>query len=508
MTPHDWAQLSEWIDGGLSGEAKTEFEARLQREPELAEAARRLKTLADTARTLTPTPADTEAWKKTVPRSLPLGPILGVLLLLVAAGTGLLMHGPESASASGNDPTDGTTGGPTSPPPAAGNANSLTSTAPTDAPPADDMNRLTITDAGTTTERPPPSPDASVPVRDAGAPSPGATPMPFRPDASTPLVVAALVATAAQAGPPPTVHVNPGEPWLVHAPRSEVTVSPQGVADVRAFGPNMTRILSKEPATLRVTTSPSDGGTPVVVDLDVSAKRDPEFTIPLDVGSSRHIWAPGRVRFTVGSSATAQVTEDGDRLEVRGVQAGETSVEAWFSDGAHLTWPVRVTAKTDDQAINLRVGRQIMVSVPAGQKLRLEDPALARVQPIGNKQVLLVGMRPGTTSLITSEADGGTTSRRPVVVTGAPLDEEPASVETVSITPSPAQQGPWRVRQNRALRFTSTAHIARVRTATELVLTSLKDNAVLVRGAAPGRAVIEIGFDDGAEVAVTIVVDP
>lgn len=131
-----------------------------------------------------------------------------------------------------------------------------------------------------------------------------------------------------------------------------------------------------------------DGGVSAVVPLWVGQTR------LLGAGLSERTW---RTRWSVGDQTLVSVSERGD-LELRGERPGSTTLEVWFNDGSSRRWVVHVEPRGDGE-IRLGVGSQKVLSVAQVGKLTVSDAGVVRVKPIGNKQLLLVGVAEGVAML-------------------------------------------------------------------------------------------------------------
>ncbi|MBM4777307.1 MAG: hypothetical protein GQE15_06345 [Archangiaceae bacterium] len=412
MTENDWLLLSEWLDGTLGDEARATLEARFTTEPQLAQAARRLQALEAVAKAAAPTAADHTAW---APRrtSWPFGVLVALLLV---AGAALL--GRSSCAGSSSTIVD------------AGVAIAVrTETTleldrftPALPPGFDDAGRHTPVETALTME------PVAAPLHGTGKPIRGAPPMPLRADASVVVAASALLfaiaparpdaggfdagAAIVDAGAPdagllrPTLRLRRGDRYLMGA--AVTATQPAGVVRVSATG--FVWSLEAMAVGSTVLRLDRDGG---VSELEVTVVDEisQPHTVTLGVGVAKQILAPGRVRWSIGDAELVEVVERGPVLELRGKRAGATTLEAWFSEGEHRTWPVVVRAPSTE--LKLDVGRQRVLWISSGSTWKVTPPGLASGKVLG-ASLLLKGEVAGTGTLEFVDPSG--TSKSVVIV--------------------------------------------------------------------------------------------
>lgn len=411
MTENDWLLLSEWLDGSLGVEARERLEARFVSEPQLAEAARRLRALEVLAKSATPTGADRRAWapQRT---SWPFG-VLGLLLL--AAGAALLGRGSCGGTASALD---------------AGPAIAVRTETTLELDQHDTVLDPTFDDAGrhTPAETALTMEPGAAPPHGTTKPIRGAQPMPLRADASVVVAASALLfaiaparpdaggfdagAAIVDAGSPdagalrPTLRLRRGDRYLTGA--AVTATQPAGVVKVSATGV----VWSLEAMTVGSTVLrlDRDGGVFELEVIVVDEISQPH-TVMLGVGAAKQVLAPGRVRWSVGDTELVEVVERGPILELRGKHVGSTTLEAWFSEGEHRTWPVVVRAPSTE--LRLEVGRQRVLWISSGSTWKVTPPGLASGKVLG-ASLLLKGEVAGTGTLEFVDPSG--TSKSVVMV--------------------------------------------------------------------------------------------
>ncbi|MBS2029277.1 MAG: protein kinase [Deltaproteobacteria bacterium] len=152
--------------------------------------------------------------------------------------------------------------------------------------------------------------------------------------------------------------------------------------------------------------------------VDASAMRaEPmpaDGTIRVTAGVVKRLWIPGLARVAVGDSEISDVSVAGENvLEIVGKRAGHTSVVA-TSGTETKRWELEVApAGPTRSTLKLRVGNQEVIDTVGTEKLAIGDPDIADIKPIGERQVLVVGMKAGSTELTIWEVGGG---RRQVAI--------------------------------------------------------------------------------------------
>ncbi|MER2563203.1 MAG: hypothetical protein ABTQ32_20915 [Myxococcaceae bacterium] len=428
MTENDWLLLSEWVDGTLTAEARAAFELRLGSEPALAEAARRLQTLDAVAKHATPTEADRSAW---APRraSWP----FGVLALVLLAGTALLGRGscgePVRTSIDAG---------------VAMAVRTVTTLELDRLDPRFEREPAPIADGGprnpvelAITVEPPAGPPHGTrgPVR-------GATPMPLRADASVAIAVSTLLfavgpaqadaghrdagAAVVDAGAPdggvrrPTLRLRRGDLYVM---RSFVaSMRPGGVVQSTPTG-TVTQLEAVAVGSTVLTLDRDGDGGVSELDVVVVDEVSQPHTVTLGVRELKRLLVPGRVRWSVGDRELVEVVEREPFLELKGKHAGATTLEAWFSDGEHRTWPVIVRVPTDD--VQLEVGRQKVLSITRGSKWSVVPPELVKAKELGSSLVLM-GEVAGRGTLEFVDASG-TSKSVAMQVSGSDVTRTPPS---------------------------------------------------------------------------------
>jgi serine/threonine protein kinase len=134
--------------------------------------------------------------------------------------------------------------------------------------------------------------------------------------------------------------------------------------------------------------------------------------LKVEVGTKRQLWVPGLSRAAVGDDAIADVHPSGTNvIELVGKKVGKTAI-IFTSGSESRRWEVEVTAapspakKVERSQLKLVVGQQQVLDTDEISRLAIGDPAIADVKVIGDRQVMLVGLRAGKTTLIVWPVSG------------------------------------------------------------------------------------------------------
>ncbi|MCU0696616.1 MAG: pilus assembly protein N-terminal domain-containing protein [Myxococcaceae bacterium] len=388
MTPRDWELLSSWVDGALTPDEARAVEQRLSTDRDFALAAARLGSLETAARALGPTAADVATWTSTastvVAGGLSLWWLLGPLALVLAAGavvatrTSTATEGPATSALTGQREPRG--------------------------PAPHDMERSP--NGG-------PMPDASFAAQTllltlltAGADA-GPTEAPFTADAGAFVDDAGTRPILLQVDERMLLHGNDWEPGPVCETSVRVDRLPGRQRMVTGRGLGRCRLRAAR-----------DGGSRTL-ELHVVDQPSAERTLELVVdGATTIVRVPGLVRFSIGAPTVVAVErKTPSRLGLQGARAGTTTLEAWFADGTHRKWPILVKpAELEGPSIALKVKVPKVLSLEATSELRVDDPSVVEVKPLG-KSVLLTGLKGGRAVL---EAVQGAKTKRFVLEVLAP----------------------------------------------------------------------------------------
>ncbi len=230
------------------------------------------------------------------------------------------------------------------------------------------------------------------------------------------LVLLALSATAFAEPPPQTVTLARGAQVVLPVPGLQrVAVGDPEVCDVKPLGNGELLLVGQHEG--QTTLLVWAGGErrayliTVTADAKTAAALTPGQPAPetLEVarGAYRVLAVPGLVRVAIGDPAVADVKVDGqDSLLVLGAREGRTTLLVW-TKSARQAYAVVVTPMPKSaavtpgaEAVTVAVGSQRVVRVPGLVRVALGDPEVCDVKVVGHGELLLVGQKPGATTLL------------------------------------------------------------------------------------------------------------
>lgn len=493
MTENDWLLLSEWIDGTLSAEARAALEARFDAEPELGQAARRLQALESVAHSAGPTEADRSVASSA--RSMVRWPIIVALVVLIAVG---LLGGSASSNAWRStfvadwlsrgigaeedsqvhastpfESSDGAVVHPqqpsmepaqTAPHEMGQPVSGAPEMQPGDAAVAATMSMFLFltpawADGG--------EPDAGD-VTDAGTP-----------DAGTPRR---------------TVRLRSGDEVMIKSP--EDVTFPDGVVHATRTARQVT---FKAVMPGRVVIAASEEMGEPELEITVEEEISPERTLLLSEGSTRRLSAPGMARWTLPDRQVARVVEASPFLDIVGTRAGQTTLEVWFADGQHRSWPVVVTSSRE--LLHLDVRRSTQIPVTPGSWARVTPAQLAETKVVGST-MLVKGANVGAGVLEVTDASGQTTTWD-LVVGGADLMNNATATRTIRQT---ELGGALRMRRGETIAIEVDPSLAQI-WGSQVKLWK-KGNVLFVSSPKATEGMLQFHPRTGEIIVVIVVVDP
>jgi Flp pilus assembly secretin CpaC len=133
-------------------------------------------------------------------------------------------------------------------------------------------------------------------------------------------------------------------------------------------------------------------------------------SVHLGPGGEQTFEAPGITRIEVADDSVAEIVIENGQLRVKALNGGNTTVMAWYGSRRQMMTvtvdPAPAPVHHDVGAVRLRVHMQKVLDVPGLQRIAIGDADIADVKTIGNNQILVIGMSPGTTTLLAWTSDG------------------------------------------------------------------------------------------------------
>lgn len=230
------------------------------------------------------------------------------------------------------------------------------------------------------------------------------------------LVLLALGATALAEPPPQAVTLARGAQVVLPVPGLQrVAVGDPEVCDVKPLGDGELLLVGQHEGktTLLVWAGGERRAYLITVTADAKSaaaltpgQPAPE-TLEVARGAYRVLAVPGLTRVAIGDPGVADVKVDGqDSLLVLGAHEGQTTLLVW-TKSARKVYAVVVTPMPKSaavapgaEAVTVAVGAQRVLSVPGLLRVALGDPEVCDVKAIGQGELLLVGQKPGATTLL------------------------------------------------------------------------------------------------------------
>jgi hypothetical protein len=172
--------------------------------------------------------------------------------------------------------------------------------------------------------------------------------------------------------------------------------------------------------------------------VDQAPQPEQQQYVNFEVGSIAKVSRAGVVRIAIGDPGVADPKVNGDTIELMGVAPGITTLLLFTRDGKRESWRLNVSARGPSQGaakpaqvVTFLVGTIAKVTRPGVVRVAIGDPGVADPKVKGDT-VELMGVGPGTTTLILFTKDGAKEVWTLRVSAGDPVQVDPKLPEQLS----------------------------------------------------------------------------